>query len=339
MDAPPVSFAESYLQQVASFLEPREVPRWLARHGLDPTALLHEHLELSAATFSAMLVDARVQAGEPALGVFLGQHLASGAHGLVGYAAVHSSTPRELVDLVATFLPLRMSHIRVRQWHDDNGHCVAFELDFAAGAATRTLLETAVLSLRRLLDEVSLGQVSVRSMVFPFAEPPYAAIVRDVAGVPVEYGRDWAGLVLPVAELERPLKLSNSRAFEEASRICRTRLAAIGETTTTTARVRRLLLSNETGIPSHQAVAHRLRMSPRTLRRRLAAESTTFRRVVDDVRFELAKDHLAQPHTSLDELAYLLGYTDTANFRRAFRRWAGVSPTAYRARETTDGSR
>jgi len=73
-------------------------------------------------------------------------------------------------------------------------------------------------------------------------------------------------------------------------------------------------------------------MSPRTLRRRLAEEGTSFRGVLERIRFEAAEERLREPTLSLAEIAAELGYADQANFARAFRGWTGESPSAYRRR-------
>ena len=95
-------------------------------------------------------------------------------------------------------------------------------------------------------------------------------------------------------------------------------------------RVREELQHLEDFTPSLADVADRLHLSERTLRRRLRELDTSYRQVLDDVRFARAAEKLCQCDTTNDALAELLGYTDTANFRRAFKRWAGRSPQAFR---------
>jgi AraC-like DNA-binding protein len=80
-----------------------------------------------------------------------------------------------------------------------------------------------------------------------------------------------------------------------------------------------------------ESVAREMAMSPRTLRRRLREEGTTFREVVGDLRKGLALDYLESSDLSLEEIAALLGYEDAANFNRAFRRWLGEAPGRYRS--------
>ncbi len=98
-------------------------------------------------------------------------------------------------------------------------------------------------------------------------------------------------------------------------------------------RVRRLLLDNlASGPVTIDTVADALRMSQRTLRRRLAAEGVSYRQVLDGVRRERALVLVEQSDANLDQVALALGFSGAGAFRRAFQRWTGESPRAYRAK-------
>ena len=71
-------------------------------------------------------------------------------------------------------------------------------------------------------------------------------------------------------------------------------------------------------------------MTPRTLHRRLVDEGTSFRVILEDLRHRLAVDQLTNGTASIEEIAYILGYSDPANFRRAVRRWTGRPPSRIR---------
>ena len=86
------------------------------------------------------------------------------------------------------------------------------------------------------------------------------------------------------------------------------------------------------GPPRLEDVARKLRVSPRTLRRRLAAENITFARILDKARFALARQYLAERDLSISRIAWLLGYAEVSAFSHAFRRWTGRAPRAARSR-------
>ena len=86
-----------------------------------------------------------------------------------------------------------------------------------------------------------------------------------------------------------------------------------------------------TGQNQLSQVAKRLAMSSRSLQRRLAQEGTTFRKVLEETRAQLATHYLKQSDLTAAEIAFLLGYDDPNSFFPAFRAWTGITPEALRA--------
>ncbi len=78
-------------------------------------------------------------------------------------------------------------------------------------------------------------------------------------------------------------------------------------------------------------VAREMRVSGRTLQRRLTAEGVTFQKLMQEARRELARHYLLHSSLELNQTAYLLGYGDATSFFRAFQSWEGTSPGQWRA--------
>jgi AraC-like DNA-binding protein len=104
-------------------------------------------------------------------------------------------------------------------------------------------------------------------------------------------------------------------------------LRSLEDSKTIRGRVESLLIPIlHTGEASMDVIARKLALSRQTLFRKLKAEGTTFERVLDELRHELALHYLNEKKSSVHETAYLLGYSDQAAFSRAFKRWTGHSP-------------
>ena len=84
------------------------------------------------------------------------------------------------------------------------------------------------------------------------------------------------------------------------------------------------------GNPAIESVAHQLAMSPRTLQRKLREHDTSHQQLLDDLRKNLARRYLDEPSMSIGEVAYLLGFSESSAFHRAFKRWTGQTPSEYR---------
>lgn len=321
-----------YVRQIAEQLQSMggDVEAWLERSGMTPAQLADPGGVLAYAPFRDLVLNALDAARDPALGLFVGERLVVATHGVVGAVAVNSSTVRQALEMVERFSQLRtllftISHeVRLHEGR------VLFVEAHPLGDIQRPLLEAVVLSIKNVFDEITMGASGVYEVAFPFPKPEYAALAQDLFGCEVRYGQSWAGFRAPAEVLDLPLKFADPAAFDVAELICQRELDRIAQSETHATRVRRLLLGKQYGFPSLQVTARLFHMTPRTLHRRLVEEGTSYRALLESVRHTLAVEHLKSGRFSMDEIAYRLGYTDLANFRRAFRRWEGVPPSRFR---------
>lgn len=332
MSAPDLTLAASYLHHIADHLEGAgvDVGPWLAPFGLDPDHLEDATLTLPLPHLERLLLDAEALAREPALGLFIGERLIARTHGFVGYAAMSSQSVRDLLGILERFLGVRISALAMSVEVKPTEVQLRLRELVPLGPIQRPIFEAVAMSFHNILDAVTMGACAIRAVAFPFPDPGYGDLARELLGAEVRYDQPWAGLSLPADELDRPLKMADPHAFQEAAEICERHLAELEASATVSSRVRRLLLEKQSGFPTLGATARRLHLTPRTLHRRLVAEGTSFRALLDDVRHRLACEHLRTGRSTVDEIAFVLGYADPANFRRAFKRWAGVPPSRFR---------
>lgn len=130
--------------------------------------------------------------------------------------------------------------------------------------------------------------------------------------------------------VEKTLPDCNQQLAHATEKICASELATLHQNDTL-AQIRHTLFKGfAQGDASLETVAAELYMSPRTLHRKLEEKDTSFRREMESVRHELAIKYLKQNHLSLGEISYKLGYSSSSNFSRAFKRWTGGTPQAFR---------
>ena len=111
---------------------------------------------------------------------------------------------------------------------------------------------------------------------------------------------------------------------------CRKLLAARKARSGLAERVRDRILRQPGHIPDMNAVAGELLLTPRTLRRRLLDEGTSYKALTDEVRETLAEELLSAANLSVEQIAERLGYSEAASFIHAFKRWKGQPPHSYR---------
>jgi AraC-like DNA-binding protein len=332
MDDQGFTLLVQYIRQIADQLGGMgvDVDRWLAQSRLSRERLHDPSLALAYPTFERLARDALSMSREPALGLLIGERLFASSHGMVGFAALSSATIGQALELVERYAPLRTSLIAISHELDAGGLRIVFRETRPLGDIRRLVLEAVLLTSKNVLDSISMGDCPVKRIAFPFEAPEYAPLARDLFRCDVQYGQRWAGALLPREVMDVPLKMADPESFREAALICQRELDKLTADQSLAARVRRLLLEKENGFPSLPVTARMLRMTPRTLHRRLVDEGTSFHELLEDVRRTLALEHVKSGRFAIEEIAYMLGYSDLANFRRAFRRWESVPPSAYR---------
>jgi AraC-like DNA-binding protein len=155
------------------------------------------------------------------------------------------------------------------------------------------------------------------------APPPHAAALAAQAARQIRFRQPHTVVVFPKDLLSRRLPVSSGerRTLSPAPQPADTFEGSVRQTIESLVRL---------GEPELSATARAAQMSERSLQRRLAEHGLRFARLVEEARFEAAQRLLREPGRKIVDVSLALGYTDSANFTRAFRRWAGVPPQAFR---------
>ena len=164
--------------------------------------------------------------------------------------------------------------------------------------------------------------------------PSYATEYERVLGAPVVFESHWNALRIDPSFLTTRVNVQPRYVFGILSNHADALLQALQASNTHRSRVESLLMPIlHTGDASVKLIAKRMGLSRSTLARRLQAEGITFERLLDELRHKLAMHYLKGGRASIGEIAYLVGFSDPAAFSRAFKRWTGASPRAFRTRD------
>jgi AraC-like DNA-binding protein len=153
----------------------------------------------------------------------------------------------------------------------------------------------------------------------------------EVFGVNPLFEADANELIFDNAALLIPMKAFNPETFQLLSVYLESQLDQLYRTEKLTDKVKRILHSSfKYQFPDIESVAERLNLSTRTLQRKLSEEQTSFKNILQETRFGIAKQLLKQNTFSISEISYILGYADLGNFSRSFKKYVGASPQAYK---------
>ncbi len=165
---------------------------------------------------------------------------------------------------------------------------------------------------------------------FAHPAPGSAAEHARVFGAPTLFGAAASELVAEAEALAMPLRSAHPELLEPLEQAAASMLER--RTEDVVARTRAIVPEVlRTAEPGLAGAARRLGISARTLQRRLGENGTSYARIVEEVRRELAHREVATGTRSFGEIAFLLGFSQASAFDRAFRRWTGRTPSAYRA--------
>lgn len=308
----------------------------LAEAGVSVKALVDPDLRISADGLRGVLVLATERLGDPTFALQAGQCLRPGDIGLLEYLIRTSSSLVEIGAKLGQYHRLAGDLLPEIEADTDRIVC---RLPPAGPERHAPIVEEYNLSfwakLARMIQDESLrpSQVQLTGPV-----PAYADSAERIFGAPVRFACPENGLVFDrnaIAAIAIPVDEGLRRAVGERAAQA---LAALGPDAITSDRVRAQIQHQLRGDGvSAESVARALCMSPRTLRRRLEAEGTSFQALRDAVRRGRALEHMGDSQLSISEIAFLLGFAETTAFHRAFRRWTGKTPNQYRG-EAAGGS-
>ncbi|HEY4115485.1 MAG TPA: AraC family transcriptional regulator [Rhizomicrobium sp.] len=175
----------------------------------------------------------------------------------------------------------------------------------------------------------------VTAVDFTHPQRSYLTEYERIFRVPIRFGAEWNAMRIDPALMMQPIAALPRYVFGVLTARGDALLAELEKAKTTRGRVERLLMPGlHKGDANIDSVAAAMGTTRQTLYRHLKAEGTTFERVLDDLRHRLALDYLQGRRVSVNQTAYLVGFSDPAAFSRAFKRWTGVNPRAARRHAT-----
>ena len=318
----------------------KAAPRLLQEAGVDPATVARRtgfdlrrlddpESTISFASAGRFLAECARATHRPHFGLMVGTEEGFAALGVVGHLVQHSRDVRTALRNLTGYLH-----------HQEIGGVSTLVVEHGIGVLEYALHQRGLDGTDQIIDTgLGIGVSILRFMCGPEwkpieiqlarAPPKEAAPYRRLFGAPVRFGADRNALLFHERWLDHRLQGAdpNLRKILEAT---------IGEMEARRSaefpdRVRTLIRTQLlSGGCTSEETARRMAMTRRTLHRRLAGDEFTFERLLDETRFDLARQLLRNSRASMVDIAAALNYANASAFTRAFRRWAGVAPSAWR---------
>ncbi|MCE0768093.1 AraC family transcriptional regulator [Pseudonocardia kujensis] len=312
----------------------------LARFGVTREAVSSDDAVIGVRSAGLLLETAAAELGRPDLGLLLAERQDAGVLGPLAVAIENARTLGEALASASRFLFVHSPALSIAQVADPEEVRGVLAVRYGAadpsGATQPLPAQAADLGLgllHRIILLLHGGPYGLRSA--HLAHPPLVPVTRytDFFGADVRFARPAAVLRLPAALTAAPVAGGDRLLRTLALDYLESHFAEPGQTVA--GRVRGALARSLGSAPPQVGdVARLLRLHPRTLQRHLAAEGTTFERVLDEVRRDAAHRLITTTDLPFGQVTAMLGLAAQSGLTRAVRRWFGTTPTGLRAGPT-----
>lgn len=329
---------------VIASLYARGLLDYLRGRGVDPATLYPEarvqqleavrgHEEIPLTEWICMFDRAVDALGEPDLPLKAGASLHVRHLGVLGHVLMNCATLGEVAAQLARYIRLlgQIGQPQVARV-GERIHLLWIwpHTTPPSGAVAQFMLGARAMFMRWLADRPDLRY----DAHFHFPAPADTRAFERVFGGELRFDQPHSKMVFPAAYMELPVASADEDLRQQVEARAQSLLRILEGEAPLLTELKGVLARNlANGRVSLEEAAAALGTSTRTLQRRLAELRRPFQSVLDEVRLHAAENLLRDPHVSLTQIAFLLGYTEQSTFHNAFRRWTGSSPGAWRRQQ------
>jgi AraC-like DNA-binding protein len=298
----------------------------LAAAGLDARALEHVDGTVPFLAAAELLGSAAQHTSCLHFGLLAGQRWSLSHYGALGQLMLNSATVGEALRNMSVFQSLNSDVGAVFLLDHQGMTSVGYTIYRPSVPHPEHVYDLAMAFTCNVMRELCGPRWTAAEVVLARREPSDPTPYRRHFRAPVRFDHEYSAVRFPVRWCQQPIEGADAERCRELTE----RLSANGRVDLLAHLRRCLRLLLLYGKSSGDDLAQTLSLHRRTLNRRLRAQGTTFQKVLDEVRFEVARQLLEQTHVPISDIAATLCYADIAAFMHAFKRWTGTTPGKWR---------
>lgn len=260
----------------------------------------------------------------------LGARIPLMAHGNLGSAIMACKDVRTVLAVMERYTAIVLPAVRVSLLTEGDNAVVEYQISTPCPELNIALVEAFISTSQHNISLLVSEPFFPRQVSVAFKPPLHAAQYRHYTHCDTRFNADCHRMVFARTQLDQPIRTANALNQRVMLQQCEDELKKVQAATRLSERLREIVSLYLDAAPSIGFVAEKLRLSERTLRRRLDEEGLCFRDLLRQIRHETARYYLEKTDLRIDSIARQLGYSETANFRKAFREETGLSPRQWR---------
>lgn len=267
---------------------------------------------------------------EPDLALRYARCLPPSSHGQLGTATLTAASLREVIDLYYQYMAVVAPFVMLHQEQRRNQLVLVLEMITELPAHEAFVMELLLTTAFNIIEPLLGPRVRELGLHLASAPPAYAASLQAHCQGTVNFNASFNGLSIPLALLDAPNPSADAATHAVLLQQISARMDQLMARGSFVDAVRQYLQRHDGPLPRMNAVAEAFSLSVRTFRNRLSQNGSSFQALLDQQRQEQACALLRDSEVSVKEIAYRLGFRESSNFSRVFKRWTGMTPLDYR---------
>ncbi len=328
----PITVSVSVLSQLLRYLAHLEVDinEVFRSAGVDPDFLKNPDVRIPIETYIAIEDDAVRISKDPNFGLHMGEFTEPGSWSILGYMMMNCRTLSEAAEKSGRYSMIIGNLIQTKAVLGWGTVKIVLSTPKHAPVLSRHCFESALSSTVRMGRYLTGKQIDPLDVGFSYPEPASIAEYERIFRSPVLFDQKQTCITYDINVGKTPVLQPNAKLLEHFEHYAQEYLADIEGIDKTTRIVTRHILANlDSRNLTLNSIARDMSMSVRTLQNHLKSEGVVFRDLLEDTRERLAKKYLCENYT-VEDITYLLGFSEPSVFRKAFKRWSGSTPREYR---------
>jgi AraC-like DNA-binding protein len=301
-----------------------------ANTGFSLATLASPEARISYQQYGVLTQNAISLTRNPALGLDVGYNIGLPQMGPLALSLLSSPTLGAALETFLRFAPRLLPCFELEMRTDDTRCCVIIREAIPLEPFRKTSIESFLMGFQQQSRMLYGQSFPLRSLRLDYPAPPYVERYREICTAPITFDQSATEIEFDVDLLNTVIQFADPATAKLAEHLCSQQLPPTASSEGLLAQIRNLLSATRNQPPGIDALAKALQTSPRTLRRALHEMGTSYQQLLTEFRKARALDWIESTQLTLAHISEQLGFSDVRSFRRAFKRWTGRRPSAFR---------
>lgn len=332
---PVVEIASSFIDQMLLYLSSLgiDTKKFLQESGVNISVTGSPDTRVAIQDFYRIQQNALTITKDSLFGLHLGEFAAPGSFSILGYIMMNCRTLEEALEKICQYQEVIGNFIQIRISKNKEEATLSFDIRLANLSNIRHCYEASVSSFVNLIRSVTGNRPQLKKITFSHEAGSDNGEYNRVFGCPISFNQEQTSIVFDKKVVKTPIAMNNPQLLELFEKHARSVIDLNTSDKYYTGKVSGLILDwLSDGTPPIERAAKELSMSVRSLQTKLSGEGVTYRQLLENIRKDLASGYLRENRFSIDDIAWLLGFSEPSIFRKSFKKWTGETPGSYRHR-------